>query len=319
MTRAILLACAPWLLVLIASVGVLYVLARLSGARIELSRLRGLHADQQGSAQSLSFVLTLPLFIMVLLFIVQVSQLMIGQVVVEYAAFAGARAAAVWIPAAMAGGEDSNCLSSFALDPAATDQVAPSPNGPSNGGETFLVAAGSPKYTKIASAAVLACMPISPSRSLGAVLPAQDAVTAAAVEAAYAALAPTSTANPSTNSRIENKLAYAVANTVVEIRFFHSNLEPPLCQQWGGPYNIAPYPDEFQLNELGWQDQITVTVKHNLALLPGPGRLLARYVAGIGGQQGSATNVYSNVYTYPLTASATIGNEGEKPVIPYVY
>jgi hypothetical protein len=322
MTRAILLACAPWLLVLIASLGVLYVLVRLSGARLELSRLRGLHADQQGSAQSLSFVLTLPLFIMVLLFIVQVSQLMIGQVVVEYAAFAGARAAAVWIPADMSlidPRDGANCISSFSLDPAGTDQVAPSPNGPSDGGETFLVAPGSPKYTKIASAAVLACMPISPSRSLGAVLSAQDAATAAIIETAYAALAPNSTANPSTNSRIENKLAYAAANTVVEIRFCHSNLEPPLNQQWNGPYNIAPYPDEFQFNELGWQDQITVTVKHNLALLPGPGRLLARYVAGIGGQQGSATNVYSDLYTYPLVASATIGNEGEKPVIPYVY
>ena len=60
-----------------------------------------------------------------------------------------------------------------------------------------------------------------------------------------------------------------------------------MSQQWGGPYNIAPYPDEFQFNEIGWQDQITVTVKYNLALLPGPGRLLARYIAGIGGQQGS--------------------------------
>ena len=89
MTRAVLLACVPWLLVLIASLGVLYVLARISRARMELGRLRRLHADQQGSAQSLSFVLTLPLFIMVLMFIVQVSQLMIGQVVVEYAAFAG--------------------------------------------------------------------------------------------------------------------------------------------------------------------------------------------------------------------------------------
>ena len=51
--------------------------------------------------QSLSFVLTLPLFIMVMMMIVQVSQLMIGMVVVHYAAFAAARSAAVWIPAAM--------------------------------------------------------------------------------------------------------------------------------------------------------------------------------------------------------------------------
>ena len=51
--------------------------------------------------QSLSFVLTLPVFILVMMMIVQVSQLMIGIVVVHYAAFAAARSAAVWIPAAM--------------------------------------------------------------------------------------------------------------------------------------------------------------------------------------------------------------------------
>ncbi len=319
MTRAVLLACVPWLLVLIASVSVLYILVRISRARMELGRLRRLHADQQGSAQSLSFVLTLPLFIMVLMFIVQVSQLMIGQVVVEYAAFAGARAAAVWIPAGLASGEGSNCISSFSLDPAALNQVPPNSAGPSDGGETFLVSPGSPKYNKIASAAVMACMPVSPSRNLGAGLSGQDSTTAEVIKAAYAALAPGSTANAAIPTRIENKLAYAAANTAVVIRFYHSNSEPPLSQQWGGAYGIAPYPDEFQLDEIGWQDQITVTVNYNLALLPGPGRLLARYVAGIGGQQGSATNVYSDVYTYPLTASATIGNEGEKPVIPYVY
>ena len=69
--------------------GCALLLAGLSRARLELGRLRQLHADQRGSAQSLSFVLTLPLFIMVLLFIVQVSQLMIGKVVVEYAAYGG--------------------------------------------------------------------------------------------------------------------------------------------------------------------------------------------------------------------------------------
>ena len=51
--------------------------------------------------QSLSFVLTLPVFIFIMMMIVQVSQLMIGIVVVHYAAFAAARSAAVWIPAAM--------------------------------------------------------------------------------------------------------------------------------------------------------------------------------------------------------------------------
>ena len=38
--------------------------------------------------QSLSFVLTLPLFVMVMLFIVQLSQITIGRLAVEYAALA---------------------------------------------------------------------------------------------------------------------------------------------------------------------------------------------------------------------------------------
>jgi len=66
-----------------------------------LCRLRRLHRDEAGNVQSLSFVLTLPIFIMLMMLIVQASQLMIGQVVVEYAAVAAARSAIVWIPAAV--------------------------------------------------------------------------------------------------------------------------------------------------------------------------------------------------------------------------
>ena len=48
-------------------------------------------------------------------------------------------------------------------------------------------------------------------------------------------------------------------------------------------YGLPDDPDEFYFNEVGWQDQITVTVNYQFPLLPGPGRLLARYVAGPGG------------------------------------
>ena len=115
-------------------------------------------------------------------------------------------------------------------------------------------------------------MPVSPSRNLGPACRAKTPTTAEIIKAAYAALAPSSTANAAIPTRIENKLAYAAANTAVEIRFYHSNREPPLNQQWGGPYDIAPYPDEFQFNEIGWQDQITVTVKlqSRLAARSGP-------------------------------------------------
>lgn len=321
MSRAIVLACVPWAAVLAASLLVAWGLLRMSNARLQPRRLRLLHGDQAGSVQSLSFVLTLPLFVMVMMLIVQVSQLMIGIVVVHYAAYAAARSAVVWIPAALPSPEGPNCISAYGPDPTATDQVIPvldpqqSGYGPGQGGVTYLVQPGSLKYAKITSAAVLACAPISPSRDLGY---GADAGGAGAVlKAAYADMAPGSRSNAAVPRRLDNKLAYALNNTSVEIRFFHKNLEPPLVT-----YFEPPDPGEFYFNEIGWQDPVTVKVKYNLALLPGPGRLLARYVAGPSGQADKVSEGINNrgaFYSYPLSASITMCNEGEKSVIPYVY
>ena len=77
MHRAILEACFPWFLWLLAAFAGLWLVARVSGARLETARLWRLHRCQEGSVQTLSFVLTLPIFMMIVLFIVQVSQLMI--------------------------------------------------------------------------------------------------------------------------------------------------------------------------------------------------------------------------------------------------
>ncbi|NLY00298.1 MAG: hypothetical protein GXY83_29730 [Rhodopirellula sp.] len=328
MGRAVLLDCLPWVSLLAASLVFLRMLVRLGGSRPRLSRLGSLHADEGGAAQSLSFVLTLPLFVMILLFIIQVSQLMIGTVVVHYAAFAAARSAIVWIPAAV-GMELENRVAQYVLDPDATDQVFPTIDpsdasyGPGDGGLTYLVLDG-PKRQKIASAAYMACMAICPSRDLGFSLSGQALAGAGLLEQAYRALAPGSAANPAISRRLRNKLAYASAATEVEIRFFHSNAEPPL----------VPYPDqhepirptdayEFAMwQELGWQDPITVRVTHHMALLPGPGRFLARQVERPDGRPDEVAariRRNGNLSTYELTASATLGNEGEKSVKPYDY
>jgi hypothetical protein len=281
-----------------------------------------LHRDQVGGVQSLSFVLTLPLFMMVMMFIVQVGQLMIGTICVHYAAFAAARSAIVWIPAALPS-EGPNCIGAYQRDPDAPDQRAPvldpaSPAyGPAEGGLTYVVSPGGPKYGRITTAAVLACMPVSPSRDYGIPLPGNTSAAAGVLQAAYAAMVPESGGNSRIPQRLENKLAYAIHNTEVEIRFYHKNAEPPLEVTYFLPPDIA----EFRFNELGWQDVITVKVKHNLALLPGPGRMLIRYVAGPGGGDRVSTQNYQNgsVYVYPLNASATLGNEGEKPVLQHGY
>ena len=322
MNRAVLQACLPWLALLVVLFFVAWLLVRASGAHFRPGRLGRLHRDQVGSVQSLSFVLTLPLFIMIMLMIVQVSQLMIGTVIVHYAAFAAARSAAVWIPAHLPAPETANSISSYYADPDAKDQVFPILDsndehyGPAQGGVTYRIDPSGTKYQKIASAAVLACMPISPSRDLGVEMP-QDAQSAEIVKSAYKALVPSSSASGGPMRRIDHKLAYAAKYTDVEVRFFHKNEEPPLQT-----YLLEDDPAEFRFNELGWQDLITVTVKYKLALLPGPGRLLARFVYGPTGQPDKVAQTieqHGNVYVYPLQASATIGNEGEKSVIPYAY
>jgi len=330
MGRAVVEACLPWLALLLAGFACAYLLVRLNRSRLELGRLHGLHRDQAGGVQSLSFVLTLPVFVMVMLFIVQVSQLMIGTIVVHYAAFAGARSAAVWIPARLGPEETENCISAYYADPAAEEQAPRmldplDPNyRPGEGGMTFVVQPGSRKYDKIASAAVMACMPISPSRDLGLGLPGESQGAAEIIKALYHTMAPGSDQNPRVPRRLENKLAYALEATEIEIRFYHTNRypEPPLIPYPHLDDDLTDFTVEFMPNELGWQDPITVKVKHQLALLPGPGRLLARTVRHSGGSRyrpAQTIGRLGKVYVYPLEASATMGNEGEKSVISYEY
>lgn len=334
MSRAILTSCLPWLGVLLASLVVLWLMVRLSRLRFDWRRLRQLHQEETGSAQTLSFVLTLPIFIWVMMMIVQASQLMIAQVVVEYSAYAAARSAIVWIPARVDPmSEPSNCISAHAVDPEAPDQVFPitdpnDPNyGPTEGGLTYLVSPGSPKYRKITSAAILALAPICPSRNVGANLPADAPIPADVLRDVYVSMTPQGTASPGAiDRRMRNKLAYALENTTVEMRFYHTNQrpEPPLMT-----YHIPDGVDldsyeQFRFNELGWQDTVTVKVKHNVALLPGPGRLLWRWrnvsrADGTSDTGAQKIEKRARVYTYPLEASATLGIEGLEPVVPYEY
>src|SRR5271157_3078183 len=140
MARAILMACLPWLALLLVLILAAWVLLRSSRVQLRLGRLFELHGNEAGSVQSLSFVLTLPLFIVLMMMIVQVSQLMIGTVVVHYAAFAAARSAAVWIPAEIPTAppdERANCISSHTQHPRPGDYV--SDDGPSDGGMTYVL------------------------------------------------------------------------------------------------------------------------------------------------------------------------------------
>ncbi len=330
MARAILAALLPWTLLLLAAVLLCCLLARFMHARFEPQRALRLHRDQRGAVQSLSFVLTLPLLIMFLMFIVQVSQLMIGVVVVHYAAYAAARTATVWIPAYVSDVENENGVTGYYVDPdAPQDLPVVDPNdpgyGPSAGGMTLVIEPGGQKYEKIRSAAILACMPICPSRDLAPGGPAAShMIDSAALRTAYDALAPSSRSNTRTGPRLENKLAYAAANTQIELRFFHKNAEPPLWWGYIDPNETDPAVQQVLqhgYNEVGWQDQLQITIRHNLALLPGPGRLLSYFVPNAQGEDRVSSRIGHNgqVYVYPLTASCVIGNEGLKPLVRYVY
>ncbi|MBN1590261.1 MAG: hypothetical protein JW888_12170 [Pirellulales bacterium] len=329
MGRTVVTACLPWTLVLVALVACLWFLVRLNRGRIEWRRFGLLNRDEVGSAQSLSFVLTLPLFVAIMLLIVQVSQVMIGTMVVHYAAFAAARSALVWIPARV-GLEPENQISLHYLDPMAVDQVYPSDVEPTAGGLTYVVAPAGAKYETIRRAAVMGCASIGPSRDLGLVPSDGTRVVTETMTRAYESMAPDSAAIGAVPRRMRNKMAYADRATVVELRVFHRNSDAPLWKTYM-PY--APVPPIFYEhnsaetpyfleNEIDWQDDLTVTVHYEMALLPGPGQLWAAFLRQWDDEEDTLSRQIEQelgIHTYRLTATVTLGNEGEKSVIPYVY
>jgi hypothetical protein len=216
----------------------------------------------------------------------------------------------------------------------------------------YEVAPGSPKFNKVHFAAAMACLPVCPSRDTGVARAHPGNGGLASLIRAYLAAAPSAASNTRVPNRLENKLAYALANTNVRIEIWHKEQEPPLAR-----WEILPDWHEFRPNEIGWQDQIYVTVRHNFALLPGPGRLLARrtdvpsgsppvaddgtqassnsqnvqyqIAAGQGGQtlppagtgrDRTADRIrrQGTTYVYTLSSTVRLSNEGEKSVLPYV-
>lgn len=314
MHRQILEACIPCLTALAVGFLLLWLTIRLCGARFNWRRLTQAHRCQQGGVQSLAFVVTLPLFIMITLFIVQVSQLMLGTMVVNYAAFTSARAAIVWIPADM--GLNNQYLRQNKLPPPIADG-SPVSLSSESGNLT-----NNYKYQKIYQAAAMACAPISPSTDYGFThTPFSQDVTQA-TQQMYDRL--TSATNQRIPARLNSKLAYSFENTTVRLEFQDRD------SRQGPTYNpnyeiilsdgrrINPYDP----HEVGWQDPVTVTVTHEFALLPGPGRFLAPYlVQGDGTRRINSTQSSNGrpLYTTPITASATLTNEGFKSVVPYVY
>ena len=184
MSREAIIACLPYLAGIVLSVGALRLLVWVSGARLQLAQLRRLHTDEQGAVQSLSFVLTLPLFVMIMLFIVQLSQLTSARLVVEYAAMAAVRSAVVWIPARLGDAyhpETENRISTRSQIGQMVDE----------NGIPFVVyriAPSGEKYNKVRLAAVTSVMSVCPSRDTGMALDGDAELAAATILKTYAAL-----------------------------------------------------------------------------------------------------------------------------------
>ena len=338
MNRAVLQACLPAFIALGVAFVLLTVLVRLSGAKLNLKRLRNVGRCDRGSVQSLSLVLTLPLFVMIVLFILQVSQLMVARIIVEYAAFAAARAAIVWIPAQTGEIESHRDYSEPYFEPNQAN-VLPGPFRSDNPvvlayhekpghAWSYKVDSQYLKYRKIFEAAAIACAPMSPSREL---LPAgrvQIPDVVLTTQTLYRSMSIRSAVKP---VWIKHKLEYSFENTAVHLGFADKNVASgPTYNRYRTPIldpvtgEIIGYYFKVFRNEIGWQDPLTVTVAHNFALLPGPGRFLAKRLVGSGGQPdlvsgmiNQSGNYRERLYSVVIQATAKLTNEGLKPVIRY--
>lgn len=340
MHRAVLQSLLPAVLAMSVAFVMLMLVMKLSRAKFSLPRLKRLHQCQTGAVQSLSFVLTLPLFVMLVMFIVQVSQLMVGIIVVNYAAFAAGRAAIVWAPANINGqSRYASAMENHLPDPIRDDNGVRLQFSNSSVTSSGIDQATSYKLNKIHSAAVMALAPIAPSHTYFEPVncpscPAQIDV----VQAAYQQFDPLAAANPKVSERLRNKLSYAFWNTTLDLMFIAKDYERGptynprvlrVVDGIAGTDATGEYVRDWNRHEIGWQDPIVIRVTHDFALLPGPGRFLAKYIVGRDGRQdevapriarqmpGSRVPFLEPVHTTSISATVTLINEGFKPLLSY--
>jgi hypothetical protein len=338
MHRAILIAWLPSVLALLAGMAALWLVMRVSGARLRPARLLSLHRCESGSVQTLSFVLTLPVFVMLLLFIVQMAELMVGVGIVHYAAFAGARAASVWVPATTVY-EPANTFEPESLSEA--NWKYPRWILTEMDLRQFAYERQF-KYRKIGLAASIALAPLGPSRDLEE--PSQSSRGTEILKRVYASMVPRAARYPGTPRLIQKKLDYSLRNTRIGVTGVdRQGAQGPTYNPYPGYFTMERNPTTGALtevwvpwkpHEIGWEDPILVFVEHKLALLPGPGRLLATKLLPADGTRDQVSPLIEGrntdrenyrvndtlvrAYKTKLTAAVTISNEGLKSVMPYV-
>ncbi len=304
MPSGLLPAVTPALGWLLAATVLLLLMIRSSRARWSWRRVAAVAASESGGVQTLSFVLTFPFFVTLLLFIFQISQVMIGLMVVHYASYAAARSAQVWIPAPT--DADSTNQIPYQYDVQRTITLDAS----------VVAQTGDRKFEKIWMAGVLGCLPIAPSRNVavsGSPLVLSEEL--AALRVMYSQFDTGSQTNPMIPARLERKLRYSAAFTKVALTFTDRSSGPQRAGNYES-YNPLGHPHvDYRWWEAGWQDPVTVTVMHDFRLLPGPGRWLANRLSNTDtvAQRIHQTN---NVRQVTLAASTTMTIEGLKSVHP---
>lgn len=227
------------------------------------SRLRGLDHCEEGGVQSLALVMTLPFFVGTILLVVQLSQVLLGVMTVQYAAFAAARSAVVWIPAWV---EDQD--PARGQDASTENEI----NAPIVRGQPIDLTVGgrlsSRKFREIQAAAVQACVSISPARSVTG----PRAGTGEVDEAVDAFLTFQNLASDPRIARwrlaTSNRWSYSAANTRVRLAFLGQPRLTPTYNPVGHPVVI------HNDHEAGWDEAVTAIVVHEVSLVPGPGRWL---------------------------------------------
>lgn len=168
----------------IALAGLAAFLTRAARRAYPFRRRRG---SQDGTA-ILEFALVLPIALGIVLLMIQTSLLMGAFLCVNYASYCAARAAAVFVPAAL-GGEPSNEVADFS-DPQVSEKIA-----------------------RVRQAAVWAVMPVSDGGYAG-----RSDYTEVLAEGLAALYAQAGRETPGwAGERLGRKLAYADANTSVEL------------------------------------------------------------------------------------------------------
>jgi hypothetical protein len=275
-----------------------------------ITRIRSLNRCQEGGVQSLALVMTLPLFVGSVLLLVQLAQVLLGTLTVQYASFAAARSAAVWISAST-----QDQIPDQGGDPTAENELPQAfvRRQPLELTQDLLT--NSRKMREIQAAAVQACVAISPARAVPG--PRSDTGDVAAVVDAFLSLQMLTSDPRIDRWRVAalNRWSYSAANTRVRLAFTGQPVVSP-------SYNPVGHPVvSYNPHETAWDESVTVVVQHEVSLVPGPGRgwlqsaVWGRVPLGLAGQwtgSGRRDRV-------PVVASTTMVLPGIQSLRPVHY